>query len=334
MMNRNVIFRLSAGLALLMLAMSGCATRNWRLGRSGSAPKGGEIQFALIGDMPYDAIQRARLFPNLIEELNANELAFVVHDGDIKSGSTPCTDDCFEAVRVQFQTIRHPLVYLFGDNEWSDCGNVKTNAFDPLERLQKLREMFTQGDVSLGQRPMSLERQSGNPAFAAYRENVRWQTGGVVFAGLNVPGDDNFTRSREFVSRNAANIAWMREAFAVAKADNARAVMLVMQANPHFDLGATNKVRQGFNEMLGVLERETIAFGKPVVLVHGDTHYLRLDQPLMSSKGNRRVENFLRVETFGNPDVHWLRVIIDPVDPNVFRFERQLVRKNLVKHGR
>lgn len=322
-------------LSFVTLGISGCATQNsaTKTPNTGRASNGG-IQFALIGDMPYDELQATNLFPNLIRELNADNLAFVVHDGDIKAGATPCTDDCFEAVRAQFQTIRHPLVYLFGDNEWSDCGKVKTNAFDPLERLQKLRDVFTQGAMSLGQRKMPLERQSSNPKFAAYRENVRWMLGGVVFAGMNVPGDDNFANSKEFAARNAANIAWMRESFALARGQDARAVMLIIQANPHFEMAATNRVRKGFNEMLRVMEEDTIAFGKPVVLVHGDSHYFRIDQPMIGSKSKRRVENFLRVETYGNPDVHWLRVTIEPNNPNVFLFERQLVKENLLNHSR
>jgi hypothetical protein len=82
--------------------------------------------------------------------------------------------------------------------------------------------------------------------------------------------------------------------------------------------------------MLAALEQETVAFGKPVVLVHGDSHYFRIDKPL--TRGGRRLENFTRVETFGNPDVHWLRVTVDPNDPNVFTFRQQIVRNNLVKH--
>lgn len=317
-----------------LLLLAGCATDGSRSrAEEASGPATG-FEFALIGDVPYDESQATNGFPNMIQEINAADLAFVVHDGDIKAGATPCTDDCFERVHAQFQTIRHPLVYIFGDNEWSDCGKVKTNAFDPLERLQKLRDMFTRGDRSLGGRTMRLQRQSADPQFAAFRENVRWTKGGVVFAGLNVPGDDNHFGAPEFAIRNAANIAWMKEAFALATRGNARAVMIIMQANPNYDVAATNRTRKGFNQMLKVLEEETIAFRKPVVLVHGDSHYFRIDQPMVSSKSKRRVENFLRVETFGNPDVHWLRAIVDGRDPNVFRFERQLVRGNLLKHDR
>lgn len=300
----------------------------------GAEPKYADRQFdfALIGDVPYDALQETNLFPNMIDELNQAQLAFVVHDGDIKSGSSPCTDEYFEACARQFATIRPPFVYLFGDNEWSDCGKVKTNAFVPEERLEKLRALFTQGDLSLGQRPMPLLRQSKTPAFAQFRENVRWVDGRIVFTGLNVPGDDNHFGTPEFGPRNAANIAWIQEAFALASREQLRAVMFLMQANPHFEVGATNRVRRGFNEMLQVLERETLAFGKPVVLVHGDSHYFRIDQPLLGSRSKRRIENFTRVETFGNPDVHWLKASVDPRDPNVFTFRPQYVRKNLLKH--
>ena len=291
-----------------------------------------QFDFALIGDTPYDALQETNLFPNMIDELNQAQLAFVVHNGDLKSGSTPCTDECFEARARQFATIRHPFVFIFGDNEWTDCGRVKTNAFVPEERLEKLRALFTQCDLSLGQRLMPLLRQSQTPAFAKFRENVRWVDGRVVFAGLNVPGDDNHFGTPEFGPRNAANIAWIQEAFALASRERFHAVMLIMQANPHFELASTNRVRRGFNEMLQVLERETLAFGKPVVLVHGDSHYFRIDQPLLGSRSKRRIENFTRVETFGNPDVHWLKGSVDYRDPNVFTFRPQYVRKNLLKH--
>lgn len=322
---------LSVLVPLMMLA-PGCAFKKAGTERASFSGDGARVEFALIGDVPYDEIQARVYFPNVIAEINASDLAFVVHDGDIKSGSTPCTDESFERVKAQFQTIRHPLIYAFGDNEWTDCDRIATNSFAPMERLSKLRELFTGGDQSLGQRTITLERQGANPRFAAYRENVRWSTGEVVFATLNVPGDRNHFGAPEFRARNAANIAWIREAFAVARSQSARGVMLVMQANPHFDLAATNVLRRGFNEMLGVIEEETVAFQKPVVLVHGDSHYFRIDQPLVGSKSRRRIENFTRVETFGNPDVHWVWAVIDSRDPNVFQFERRLVKKNLLKH--
>jgi hypothetical protein len=252
----------------------------------------------------------------------------VVHDGDIKAGSTFCSDELFERLARQFDTFRHPFIYIFGDNEWSDC--ARTNGVTPDNRLEKLRDLFTPGDTSLGQRKLTLERQSADPQFRDFRENVRWAMGNVLFAGLNVPGSANNFGKPEFATRNAANIAWLKSSFATAKQDGRRALMIVIQANPFPERGSTNRVNAGFREMLAVLEHETVAFNKPVVLVHGDSHYFRIDKPL--TRGGRRLENFTRVETFGNPDVHWLRVTVDPNDPNVFTFRQQIVRNNLVKH--
>jgi len=73
----------------------------------------------------------------------------------------------------------------------------------------------------------------------------------------------------------------------------------------------------------------TVAFGRPVVLVHGDSHDFRIDKPMLGSLG-RRVENLTRVETFGENDNHWLKVTVDPTSPNVFVFDQRIVAANLV----
>lgn len=281
------------------------------------------FEFALIGDMPYTDEATTNAFPNLIHDINGRRLVFVVHDGDIKSGGTPCTNELFRARLEQFQSFNHPLFYIFGDNEWQDCGK----GFDPVERLGKLREVFASGDASLGQRKLKLARQN-----EAYPENIRWTYGDILFAGFNIPGDANNYGKPEFAARNEANCAWLKDAFALAKKESRRGIMLVIQANPHFEIASTNQIRRGFNQWLKILEQETIAFAKPVVLVHGDTHYFRIDKPLVSSKSKRRVEHFTRVETFGYPDVHWLRARVDPRDPNLFSFQIELVEKNFIRH--
>lgn len=295
-----------------------------------------KFDFALIGDLLYSAEEVAK-FPNLIEDINQEKLAFVVHDGDIKSGSSLCTDEVFENRYDLFQTFAHPFIYIFGDNEWTDCHRANNGGYDPLERIEKLRFLFTQGDQSLGQRTLLLERQSKDPQYPKFRENVRWHYGKVLFVGLNVPGsNNNFGRTpeadAEYFERNAANLAWIHQSFARAVEERSRGVMIIIQANPGFELPPTHPERTGYNDFLAALEQETIAFEKPVVLVHGDSHYFRIDKPLLGSVSRRRIENFTRVETFGTPDVHWLRGSVDPKNPNLFEFHPQIVEKNLVNH--
>jgi hypothetical protein len=121
----------------------------------------------------------------------------------------------------------------------------------------------------------------------------------------------------------------MREGFDRAEADGSKTVMIVIHANPGFELPPEE--RTGYNDFLATLEEEVIIFGKPVALVHGDTHTFRVDKPMTSSTTGERVENFTRIETFGSPEVNWVRVTVDTSDPEVFAFQPEIVEENTVE---
>ena len=123
----------------------------------------------------------------------------------------------------------------------------------------------------------------------------------------------------------AANLRWLEAAFARARKQGFRGVMLFMQANPRFE----DKRRNGFSDTLTALERETLQFAGQVGLVHGDSHYFRIDKPLVVE--GSRVANFTRLETFGPPDAHWIRAAADPRDPVVFQFEQRIVAANVFR---
>ena len=239
------------------------------------------------------------------------------------------SDAVFEDILSVFQASKTPLVYVPGDNEWTDCHRRSNGRYDPQERLETLRSLFFKGDHALGQRPLRLTRQSDDPAFARYRENVRWEMGGALFVGLNLPGsDNNFDGTtphsgpvREFVQRSAANRAWLAQAFGVARAKNSAGVMVVMQANPQFDEANAGRPTPGYRDFLEQLRQETQAFAGQVVLVHGDTHWHQINQPMLDPTTRRVVKNFTRVETFGYPFFGWVKATVDVADPKVFRFE-------------
>ena len=223
--------------------------------RPQAGPAGnGHFSFALIGDMPYGPEGDLK-FPNLLADINADRsLSFVVHDGDFKNGSSLCSDAVFQNRLTLFNSFDAPVVYVPGDNEWTDCHRANNGAFNPIERLQYLRALFFPNEQSLGRQTMTLDRQSDNPAYLLYRENVRWE---------------------------AANLAWLHDSFALAVRAGQRAVMLIIQANLGIELPANDPRRNGFNDFIAALEAETIRWGKPVVLVHGDSHYFRIDKPLI-----------------------------------------------------
>jgi hypothetical protein len=196
---------------------------------------------------------------------------------------------------------------------------------DPLERLAALRAQFYSGTQSLGGRPLLTGGQAGYP------ENRRWRAGPVTFTTVHVVGsNDNFGRTpeadAEHTARKVANLAWIAGAFAEAVALGDQAVVLIMQANLRFE--RSPEERTGFNDYLGLLEERTAAFTGKVFLVHGDTHRHRIDQPMRSSETGERLSNFTRVETFGHPDVEWVRASVDPSSSDPIEFEPGSVREN------
>ena len=90
------------------------------------------VTYAINGDVPYGQEQEAR-FGELFNAINDDPaVSLVAHLGDIKSGSTTCTDARFAAVAEHFADIKDPLVYTPGDNEWTDCHKA-TSAAKPGE---------------------------------------------------------------------------------------------------------------------------------------------------------------------------------------------------------
>ena len=275
--------------------------------------------FAVVGDVPYNSIE-TRLFRDLLAALDRESVEFVVHVGDIKAGAAPCTDDTLEGRRALLDRSAHPLVLLFGDNEWSDCHRASAGAFDPLDRLARLRELFGTGE-SLGQRRLVFERQS-----AAYPENVRWRHGAVWFVGLHVVGSGNnrgrnAEMDREYAGRTAANLAWLGDSFARAKKEQAAGVVVLFHGDPRFEARRGSPARAGFDDTIAALEAEVRRFPGPVALVHGDTHRFRIDHPLEDPATGRALERFTRVVTFGSPNVRWVLGRVDPAGPALIRFE-------------
>lgn len=238
------------------------------------------FQFAAIGDVPYtSAVQLDRL----VERINALPLRFTIHVGDIKSGSTLCSDETFEAVRRQFMSFDRPLIYTPGDNEWTDCHRLNNGPYDPIERLQKLRQMFFATNQSLGRNPLALDVQSQAGAFRDFTENRRWYTKEISFATIHMVGSNNNLQPElpsfsEFALRNEANIAWMRSTFAEARSRGHRAIVFAMQADTFY---ADPRIKEsGVAEWLEAFRQEAIAWGRPVLLIQGDTHRFTTDRPL------------------------------------------------------
>jgi hypothetical protein len=294
------------------------------------------FSFIALGDLPYGPDESAgKSYRALIEEINRRKPVFSIHVGDIKSGSTLCSNEDFARQRKHFDLFDHPVVYTPGDNEWTDCHRKNNGSYDPLERLARLREQFFFPDRSLGARPMPvLSQRTAMPLQGLYIENQRWTHGGTIFTTVHIVGSNNNLENRdpkavaEFFERDRANVEWIRDAFRVAREQSAQSVVIAIQAdvlvgsnhaNPANPFGPTSGFKASIGDTLLPLARD---FGKPVLLIHGDSHILQYDEPFRI--GRDPVRNLRRLQVPGASDVRAVRVSVDNSSNEPFTI--QLIR--------
>lgn len=310
-----------------------------------------KFSFGLWGDMPYKKAGDDPKLPAVLKSINASDIAFSIYDGDIKDGSSKCTDDVYTQALTMFNAMAKPLVYIPGDNEWTDCHRLNNGGYDGLERLAHLRKVMYPSLNSLGMTTMPLEHQ-GKSAGDKFIENVRFKHGPVMFAGFNVPGSNNNVvqsakecskksartatqcdaSNAEFLERDAANVQWLAQTFDAARVGMMRGIVLVIQADPGFDLPETEEVDEslapdfsGYRNFIQQLVKQTEKFDGQVMLVHGDTHFFKMDKPLYSP--NRVLPNLVRVQTFGSPSLHWVKVTVDTRSDGLFVVQPVIVKQ-------
>ncbi len=328
------LFRLLT-VALLALGLNGALAQSF--------------SFGVWGDMPYVRSGDEPKMPALLQSINRSDIAFSIYDGDFKDGGSPCTDDSYTAALAMFGQLKKPVVFVPGDNEWTDCHRLNNGGYDGLERLAYLRRTMFPTPLSLGQRKLALTHQ-GLPGEKFY-ENTRFSYRRIVFVGLNMPGSNNNkviddqdcsvgsartaqqceAGNAEYLERDAANVVWMQQAFAQAKSQKSPGIVLVVQADPGFDLPETPGIDEsqaprfsGYTHFMGKLIEQTEQFQGQVLFVHGDTHFFKFDKPLYNP--TKLLPNFTRLQTFGSPLIHWARVKVDPATAHVFTVNPVIVK--------
>ncbi|PZS25954.1 MAG: hypothetical protein DLM59_19130 [Pseudonocardiales bacterium] len=312
---------------------------------------------AVYGDSPYgisptDTAQFDAT-PAFIDSINADPaVSRAVHVGDIHSGKQFCTESYDRSIAALWTRFADPLVYTPGDNEWADChkaaegGGLGVDYADgnPAANLALVRSVFfPRPGGTLGAKDhvtsQAREFDCAHPGDAAYVENVRWRQAKVVFVTLNIPGGSNndqdpwfgqpltTQQSDEVANRTGADLRWLAAAFAEARGEDAKAVVIIDQADM-WDLdGKTPDHLAGYDPFVAAVAAATQDFGRPVLMFNGDSHVYRSDNPLAASDplnslhappgGTYDVANFHRVVVHGSTTpLEWLRLTVDPKASN------------------
>ncbi|WP_321958956.1 hypothetical protein [Paraburkholderia tropica] len=329
--------------ALIALALPGLA-----YAQPQSTASSQRYSFAVLANVVTEPGDEGTL-QRLVDAIGRDpQIAFVVYDGNLKGPRESCADNLYERRHALLSASRPPLVFVPGQRDWANCGMNGSGAWDPVERLDFLRQNFFGDSNSLGENPLTLTRESEVSRFRPYRENARWQTGDTVFIALNVPGDNNHYlnaggRNGEFEDRVIANGFWLEHAAEYARRRNARAIVIFMQGNAmpeHYErperfawLRFRRAQRDGYTELRRSLIKAAETFRGPIVIVNPDETRLArgfaIDQPLRTEKGVR-IANVTRISlALRDPLTQWLQIDADMTRRTPLRISVRDVPKHL-----
>ncbi|MBY5957962.1 metallophosphoesterase [Membranicola marinus] len=286
------------------------------------------FSFFAIGDMPYNVPEDYERFEHVITAINEQDPAFTVHVGDIKGGSSPCTDAVFEKLYDYFQEFKNPVILTPGDNDWTDCHRKGAGEYDPVERLEQLRSVFYKDRKSMGQTKLDLHTQDTYPGYEKFVENALWEQKKILFATLHVVGSnnnfnpDNPADNTEFNERNTANLFWLEEVFRQAKNRNSQGLVLFLHAGMNY----ADSDQSGFKDFTKKLRQEVLNYENPVLLVYGDHHRFLIEKPLRNDDG-RVVKNFTSLMVFGNPDMHAVQISVNRKYDALFEIRQHFIKE-------
>ena len=226
---------------------------------------------------------------------------------------------------------------ILADGMSLEGGYVRKLSADGFTSLASIRKTFFATNQSLGANPITLTRQADVSEFEEMVENAIWMHEEIVFGTVHVTGSDNnfyinvAERALEAIRRNKANVEWIKRIFQEARESDAKAVVIALHAGMFDDrrdgeftgLAVRGGANGPFHWIVLAIRDLGTAFGKPVLLVHGDFHEFEVDRPFMVYTGEGtppKYANITRLQVFGAPEIKAVRINIDTDTPWVFSF--------------
>ncbi|CAN0621959.1 conserved exported protein of unknown function [Burkholderia multivorans] len=309
----------------------------------------GPYVFAVVSgaiESPADEPAAQRMLEAIARE---RDVAFVVYEGSLKGAKEPCRDQLYTQRGAILGASRVPLVFVPGRNDWAACNTAAGGGYDPVERLDFVRQTLLADTAPPGPGPLQITRESEVARFRPYRENTRWVRDDTVFVALNAPAPNNHYliaggRNGEFEDRIIANGFWIDHAAEYAKRRGARALVVFFEGDPQFDRYERAerfawlrfnrpRPRDGFRELKRSLVKAATIFRGPILVVHASHETVpggfAIDRPLHEDSGEL-VGNVTRIAIGPHqPANQWVRVSANPARQTLFSVSLREVPKNL-----
>lgn len=297
-----------------------------------------QVEFVVMGDMPSlprDKVTLQKL-QVLIPQFD-KQPDVLIHYGDLISGAESCTDNLIKQRKAQMASfLPGRVVYTPGDNEWTDCDRKHLKVrFSELERLAYLRLLFGE-DKNMTKDLSHLVRQKDLP------ENSMWRINGLQMGTLHIVGTNNGRVNilkdnvdealDEADRRNHLNLVWLKNLF--RKAVLAEGLVIIFHADIYRFKGdapacsKTNRIKcNPYKNIRDAIETMAASYGKPVLIIHGDTNAYCFNQPLketpnlwhFNGPGDFKVSDAAHIvfDPGNIKEPFSVRGILDPVKPPV-----------------
>lgn len=304
------------------------------------------MTFVAFGDAPNNRNEQI-MYESLIKNINEAKPSLVIHLGDTHS-SKICNNNEIDNIRDYMNDFVAPVLYTPGDNDWTDCGNALDGDFNPLERLNYLRQTHFNSGTTLGKNPISVINQKK----AGFPENMRFMKDNIGFITVHVVGNKNNLNTsdldsmKEFYDRNKANLTWLDESFmALKKAD---AIVVSLHSNMfvrkftsfrnialrikhdkklllsyktygrlfYRTFKIVDRLSLPYRDIGRSIQHYSSELKKPVLLLHGSDHDHTVYKPF---KKNPYLH---AITVHGSPDVKAIEISVRPKSKRPFKVER------------
>jgi len=290
------------------------------------------------------------LYADVRDSINESGVSFALHAGDVKKGTQRCdTTKYFDRFEDLANSLNVPVFLTLGDNDWMDC-HTDVYSFRWITQTQALKNMRARfysrtDDASpiLGSNTETWSSEVTCGKSENYPENQRFIYNDIMFVMVHVAGENNnlyttcfdwfdtssfcpfslfltdfccFNARAEYNARNFNVNEFLRESFEVANERGAKGVMVVAQADIFKDNGEMDYVPDGYLDFWDTLLGHTVAFGKPVVYAHGDSHKYKTYIPDIDGIP----PNLQAVRVPGDDSIGWVEATIDGNASPVFSF--------------
>ncbi len=269
-------------IGITVVVLFSCSSQSW-LAKSQPDP----LIFSVMGDVPRSEEGKIILQEQICQHNQQSPAQFVFHVGDIKTGSSPCDEANYALVADYLKQLMVPVFIIPGDNEWNDCEDPE-QAWDYWE--QYFMDFDQNWDV-----PVKVRRQENYPVNSAFVQND------VLFIALNLVGGRIHDQAQwDTMQQNAVD--WIGQQL---QRKNISTTIIFAQAHPD------EKHKLFMDQFLPLVE----AFGRKVLLIHGDGHLWLHDDPWL-------VPNLVRIQIDEGGVADPLQVTVLGRKTKTFIFER------------